>query len=65
MLATKLEMRLRAISRWIDVDETHGMGIDAMIQQVQDERVRKIRSNRFGDSSRHGASRFVGQRAIV
>lgn len=65
MLATKLEMRLRAISRWIDVDEAHGMGIDAMIQQVHDERVRKIRSNRFGDSSRHAPARFVGQRAIV
>ncbi|ABY62839.1 terminase large subunit [Pseudomonas phage 201phi2-1] len=65
MLATKLEMRLRAISRWIDVDEAHGMGIDAMIQQVHDERVRRVRSNRFGDSSRNAPARFTGQRAIV
>lgn len=65
MLATKLEMRLRAISRWIDVDEAHGMGIDAMIQQVQDERTRRVRSNRFGDVGRHAPARFSGQRAIV
>lgn len=49
MVATKLEMRLRAISRWIDVSETGGVGIDALISQVHDERTRKVRSSRFGN----------------
>lgn len=65
MLATKLEMRLRAISRYIDVDEAGGLGIDAMIRQVQDERTRKVRSSRFGGNERIAAGRFRGQHAVV
>lgn len=67
MLATKLEMRLRAISKWIDVEEAGGMGIDAMIKQVQDDRVRKIRSARFGNQSERQASKasFSGQRVLM
>lgn len=64
MLVAKLEMRLRAISRWIDVGESSGVGIDAMIKQVQDERTRRMRTNRFGDVQRAQRERFRGQHAI-
>lgn len=47
MLATKIEMRLKAISKLIDVEEATGVGIDAMISQVNDERVRKMHTNRY------------------
>lgn len=65
MLAAKLEMRLRAISRWIDVDEQHGVGIDAMIQQVHDDRTRRVRSSRFNDHGRKVAARFSGQHSVI
>lgn len=47
MVAAKLEMKLRALSRHINVEEVSGVGIDAMIRQVKDERTRKVRTNRY------------------
>lgn len=47
MLATKIEMRLKAISKLIDVEESTGVGIDALIIQVNEDRVRKMHTNRF------------------
>lgn len=65
MVIAKLELRIRAISRWIDVAETSGVGIDALIKQVHDERIRKIRGNRFGDKVREQRGRFQGNHVIV
>lgn len=48
MLAVaRLEMRLRRLSQQVDVAETGGVGIDAMLQQAHNERLRKIRTKRF------------------
>lgn len=47
MEISKLEMRIRQISREYDFTETMGVGIDAMIRQAQEERVRKSRMARF------------------
>lgn len=47
MLATKIEMRLKAIAKLIDVEEATGVGIDALITQVSEDRVRKMHTNRF------------------
>ena len=65
MVITKLELRIRAISRWIDVAESGGVGIDALIKQVHDERIRKVRSNRFGDVVRTQNERFRGNRVMM
>ena len=65
MVITKLEMRIRAISRWIDVSDAGGVGIDALIRQVHDERVRKVRSNRFGDVVREQTKRFHGNSVLM
>jgi len=47
MIAAKIELKLRALSRHINLDEVSGAGIDAMIRQVKDERTRKVRTNRY------------------
>ncbi len=47
MVSAKIEMRLRALSKHVNIDETAGVGIDAMIRQVKEERTRKVRSNRY------------------
>lgn len=65
MLATKLEMRLRAISKWIDVEDSTGVGIDAMIKQVHDDRVRRVRTSRFSNNAKPSVARFRGQQAII
>ncbi|AEH03433.1 terminase large subunit [Pseudomonas phage PhiPA3] len=54
---TKLEMRLRSLSKHIDLEEQAGVGIDAMIKQVKDERTRKVRTNRFRDDRIYGTER--------
>jgi hypothetical protein len=48
----RLEMRLRRLSQQVDVAETGGVGIDAMLQQAHGERLRKLRTKRFAPS--HG-----------
>lgn len=47
MVAAKIELKLRALSRHINMEEVSGAGIDAMIRQVKDERTRRVRTNRF------------------
>lgn len=47
MVAAKIELRLRALSRYVNIDEASGAGIDAMIRQVKEERTRKVRTNRY------------------
>jgi hypothetical protein len=47
MVSAKIELKLRALSRHINLDEASGAGIDAMIRQVKDERSRKVRTNRY------------------
>lgn len=46
----RLEMRLRRLSQQVDVAETGGVGIDAMLQQAHNERLRKLRTKRFSPS---------------
>lgn len=52
MVAAKIEFKLRALSKHINLDEAAGVGIDAMIRQVKEERTRKVRTNRY--SSQYG-----------
>lgn len=47
MISAKIELKLRALSRHINLEEASGAGIDAMIRQVKDERSRKVRTNRY------------------
>jgi len=47
MISAKIELKLRALSRHINLEEASGAGIDAMIRQVKEERTRKVRSNRY------------------
>ena len=47
MVAAKIEFKLRALSKYINLDESSGVGIDAMIRQVKDERTRKVRTSRY------------------
>lgn len=47
MIAAKIELRLRALSRKINLEESVGVGIDALLKQVKDERTRKVRTSRF------------------
>ena len=47
MIIQKLEMKLRRLSTHIDVQETVGVGIDAMIKQAQEERSRKSKIQRY------------------
>lgn len=54
VLATKIEMRLKAISKLIDIEEATGVGIDALIKQVNDDRVRKMHTNRFTNPQHNG-----------
>lgn len=61
MLAAKIEMRIRSISRWIDTTESSGIGIDAMIKQVHDERVRRVRSARFSEQANQSRERYHGK----
>jgi hypothetical protein len=51
LVAMKLELRLRALSRRVNVEETVGVGIDAMLKQARDERTRRVRTARFGSNS--------------
>lgn len=64
MLATKIEMRLKAISKLIDVEEATGVGIDAMIAQVNEDRVRKMHTNRFTAPGAHAERAFVSSRPV-
>lgn len=45
-----IELKLRVLSKQVNLDENLGMGIDAIIQQVKDERSRKVRSNHFNNN---------------
>lgn len=45
-----IELKLRVLSKQINLDEHLGMGIDAVIQQVKDERSRKVRNNHFNNN---------------
>jgi len=47
MISAKIELKLRALSKHVNLEEATGAGIDAMIRQVKDERSRKVRSNRY------------------
>lgn len=44
------ELKLRVLSKKINLDEHKGMGIDAVIQQVKDDRARKVRNNHFSQN---------------
>lgn len=46
-IVTKLEMRLRTLAKTVNTEESSGVGIDAMLQQVRDDRTRRIRTSRF------------------
>lgn len=49
MMVSRIEMQLRRLSTEIDFsDETGGVGIDALIKQVNDERSRSSRLSRLG-----------------
>lgn len=52
MLIQRMEMKLRRLSTQIDVQETTGVGIDAMIKQAQEERSRKSKIKRYGQKHR-------------
>jgi hypothetical protein len=47
MISAQIELKLRAMARLVNLEESAGVGIDAMIRQVKDERSRRVRSNRF------------------
>lgn len=64
LIVAKLEMRLRAISRWVDVGESAGVGIDALIKQVHEDRTRRMRTNRFSDVERAQRERYRGTHAM-
>lgn len=51
MVAAKIELRLRALSRKINLEEAVGVGIDALLKQVKDERTRKVRTSQFRDKA--------------
>lgn len=59
LMATKIEMRLKAISRLIDVEEATGVGIDALILQVTEDRVRKMHENRYTGNSVANNQRYT------
>jgi hypothetical protein len=48
MVSATIELKLRALSRQVDVLEVAGVGIDAMIRSVKDERSRRVRSSTLG-----------------
>lgn len=54
MVAMKIELRLRSLARRVNMDENSGVGIDAILKQVKDERTRRFRSARFSNGSSHG-----------
>lgn len=47
MVSATIELRLRALSRQVDVEETCGAGIDALIRSVKDDRSRRVRQNQM------------------
>ena len=59
MIITKMEMRLRQISKRVDVQETTGHSIDAMIKQAQETRGRDRKINRYNapTQARYGGMR--------
>lgn len=63
-IAAKTEMRLRAISKLFDVEEISGVGIDALIAQVNDDRIRKIRTSRFAPQAQVADRAFVSSRPV-
>ncbi|QEM41734.1 hypothetical protein [Pseudomonas phage vB_PaeM_PS119XW] len=58
---TKLEMRLRNLSKSINMEETTGVGIDAMLKQVRDDRVRRVRTSRFQQDRSIHSRGFYGR----
>lgn len=56
MVAMKIELKLRALSRRVKIEETEGAGIDAVLKQIRDERARRVRTSKFSNhqSHRHG-----------
>lgn len=52
MVISKLEMQLRRLSMMFNFDESAGVGIDALIKQVQDERSRRTKVGRFQSDGR-------------
>lgn len=53
MVVTKMEMRLRQLSKRVDVQETTGHSIDAMIKQAQESRGRDRKLNKYNGNGRH------------
>jgi hypothetical protein len=51
MSVARLEMKLRRLSQVVDVTESGGVGIDAMLQQAHNDRLRKLRTKRLGHGS--------------
>lgn len=47
MIAAKIELRLRALSKYVNNDNASGVGIDALIRQVREDRSRKVRLSKF------------------
>lgn len=50
MISAKLEMRLRHLSKYVNMETNNGVGIDALLKQVKDERVRRVRLNRYSNN---------------
>lgn len=57
----KLETQLRHLSQRFDIQEHTGVGIDAMIEQVKDEKSRKAKLHRHTGRSSHHLSRYLNQ----
>lgn len=51
MIAAKLEMRLKQLSKRVNIDDSSGVGIDAMLNQARAERTRRVRINRYSRNS--------------
>ncbi|MGP3842652.1 hypothetical protein [Pseudomonas aeruginosa] len=51
MIAAKLEMRLKQLSKRVNIDDGNGVGIDAMLNQARAERTRRVRINRYSKNS--------------
>lgn len=59
MMVLKLEAKLRQISKYVDVQEATGVGIDAMIKHAQEERQRKTKMNRGGTNNPYSMVRLA------
>ncbi len=47
LVISRVELRLRWLSKYVDIDEMDGIGIDALLRNVKEDKGRKARLNKY------------------